>query len=94
MDDLPFGKHDTYKLVRDDTKQIITDQGNVEALELVDLTDKIQIEHYHQYVIAAHVYCTCGRLLKYENLDPEIQSQVKRLGFKRYDLLTTPVFSK
>ena len=60
----------------DDAKQIIKYQGNVEAFRLF-LTDKIQCEHSHKYVIAGHVYCCCGRLLNCKDPDPEIQEQAE-----------------
>ena len=53
--------------MREQSKKIIQDQGDVHAFELVELTDTIQCEHCHKNVTSGHIYYQLGRLLKLEN---------------------------
>ena len=70
MKDLLRESDDMYQPMSDPAKQIIKDQGNVEAFEFHERTDTIQCEHCHKRVTAGHDHCYCGRLLKNENPDP------------------------
>ena len=76
-------------LVSDRSRQIIKDQGNVEALGLLELSNKVQCRDCHRYMTSGHVYCNCGRTLVYANLDPVFEKQIKRNVKEKFDLLPT-----
>ena len=43
--------------------KIIKEQGNVEAFELLELTNKVHCTHCDRYVTSGHVYSCCGPIL-------------------------------
>ena len=84
MDELLINSNDAYKPMSDDALKMITEQGNVEAIELLELTDKVLSDHWLRYVSSTgHVCCDCGRALPLAINGSEIKSQVGRLTGKR-----------
>ena len=74
------------------TRQIIKDQGNVEAFELFELSNEVQCKHGHGYTTSSHVHCCCGRTFVYANPNLVIEEQIKRNVKQKFDLLTAAAF--
>ena len=82
----------TFAPISDRSRQIIKDQGDVEAFELLELSDKVQCTHCQRCVTSSHVCCSCERTLVYLNPNPAIEEEIKRNMMQKFDLLTTDAF--
>ena len=47
----------TSQPLSEETKDIIVEQGNIEAFELMELTDQIQCERCYRYMSVGYTYC-------------------------------------
>ena len=79
----------TFTPISDQARKVIKEQSNVEAFELLELTDKVQCTHCHRYLTSGHVCCYCGRILVYTIQDPVIEDQTQRHAKQQFELLTT-----
>ena len=61
--------------ITDHIKKVIKEQSNVEAFQLLELTDKIQCTHCMRYVTSGHAKWQCGRVLVHANQEPVMKDQ-------------------
>ena len=47
--------------ISDRFRQIIQEQGNLEAFEIPELSNKVPCQHYRKCMSSGCVYCSCGR---------------------------------
>ena len=47
--------------ITDRPRQIMKEQGNVEAFEILELSNEVQCQHCHKYMSSGHVHRSCGR---------------------------------
>ena len=71
------------------SKQIIKEQGNVEAFEILELSNKVQCQHCHKYVSSGHICCSCGRSIVCTNPSPVIVEQIQRDIRQKFELLAS-----
>ena len=74
------------------SKEIIMEQGNVEAFETLELSNKVQCEHCLMYVPSGHVFCGCGRAAFHTTPNIVIVEQRQRKIKQKIELLKTPAF--
>ena len=72
------------------TMNIIAAQSNIEAFELVELTNKIQCEICHKYTSIAHIYSRCGSVLP--SASEEVKKQIINKNIQNIDILMTSAF--
>ena len=61
----------------------------MEASELLELSNKVQCEHYRT---SGNVCCYYGRSLVHANRNPVVEKQTQRSVQQKFELLTTPAF--
>ena len=74
--------------IRNRSKQIMKEKGNLEAFEILELSNEAECEHCPTYVSSGHVYCDCGRAAQ----SPVIVEQLQRKIRQKFELLTTSAF--
>ena len=75
--------------IRNRSKQIMKEKGNLEAFEILELSNEAECEHCPKYVPSGHVYCDCGRAA---GQSPVIVEQLQRKIRRKFELLTTSAF--
>ena len=78
MDELSINNDDSYKPMSDHVKQIIKDQGDVEAYDLCQFSHKVQCQHCSKYMSSDNVYCEFGNAFAQAFKNQQIQNQVSR----------------
>ena len=73
-DSLPKYDDKEYQEMSQDAKDIVTEQGNREAYEILMITDTVQCKSCDSYTTPGHTYCKCGRMLP--GASDEVKKQV------------------
>ena len=50
-------------------REVIEESGNVEAFELSEVTDKVQLALWQNSVTSGHVCCSRGRIISYDDAE-------------------------
>ena len=75
--------------ISDRSKQSMNEQSNVEAFEMLELSNKDQCEHSLKYVPSGHEYFGCGREVVSSNQNPVIFEQLQLKICQKFELQTT-----
>ena len=78
--------------ITDRPRQIMKEQGNVEAFEILELSNEVQCQHCHTYMSSGHVHRSCGLSLVHTIPKPVIVAQIQSNIRQKFELLTTPAF--
>ena len=77
----PKSDDEKYHVISQDAKDIVEEQGNLEAHEIVLVADAVQNKSCYKYATPRHTYCKCGLVL------PGASDEVKKTSSqKRHQL--------
>ena len=87
MEELSPQDEPTSQPMSEKTKDIIVEQGNIEAFECTELTDQTQCENGCRHMSVGDGYCHRGRILP--GASEEVQRQILKNVMQNFELLTT-----
>ena len=67
-------------------RTLFEEQGNLEAHEILMITDTVQCKSYYNHTTSGHTYCNCGFILL-------VKKQVLKNVMNCFSILTTSAFS-
>ena len=83
-------KDEMYQEISQGAKNIVTDQGKLEALEILMIKETVRCKSCHEYATLGHIYCKCGLVLP--QASDEVKKQVLENVIICFSMLTTSAF--
>ena len=74
-------------MISQDVKDIVSEQGFLEAHEVLMITDNIQFKSCYNYAAPGYTYCKCGLILP--GASDEVKKQVLKNVLNCFNFLTT-----